>query len=339
MNNVSGDNAAVSKRVGTDMFNIPYGTSYSTTYLRNLSKGIDDIRKTLYKENLLMGNMAVLTNVKETRLTVLGLMDPANATRQFLHPVIDVDNNCVYIDCRPYLNNKGRIRDRIGIQGAVLRGLLEVAYINGMQGFNEYSDTLTKVFSTWVNNQLTRSLNLEVQDSYIVEMVALWYYTILTLNNGRIDNKDAEELFHKRCVSVLRLPGEFVKDASQSINKVGMLNDVSAAKLGKGSLVATLAKYMKEGLNDNYDIDERSLVNGLGKIHIGPFANEISMVAIESPAAFLFALMNANGNSMYNKMSIGIALNKWRKDRLVSGQLDNATANFRTLLRNLDELV
>lgn len=184
--------------------------------------------------------------------------------------------------------------------------------------FTEFSDLPTKVYATWVGEEIGRRLVLDAVVQLDVSILAGWFYSCQFYPEGSVSEEDQ----YAKAMRVARVTGSRPDRVLELVTEAGYISDPA-------DFVATLVKLLPNPRVQNLDLQLLYAVI-VGSWFGSPAAREQAAIALEYPPMFIALLQTAASERGFQKTKLGdLAL---RFDR--NNALKNFLQSFQGLMDN-----
>ena len=279
----------------------------NTAYTTSLTRGIYQRTLTGVKHiNELLTIDPRNTDFKTYKKVVMVVNDAENVP-PFFHPFIYIDR--VYIDCRPFFNKDGDVRNIFEYGLMLRRALLDQLWLTDQDAFYPISRFVIDAFSGWVSFGLQKAAALPILVTTYFKVITAIYYLGL-FNRDKIGSKEATiGYLIKEIAKITSMPATFINDVIMlDVDKILHLYEHSLSSEPYNS-TAILAEALTAATNGSVHIDQGVIRNAIcrGAI-LAANSIDITAIALEHPPTLIAMINCVSQRGIQQNTTLGKAI-------------------------------
>lgn len=242
-------------------------------------------------------NIYQALNRKTNTGKVIALKGDIERVDQFLHPIYY--KGIEYIDTRPYTNKEGEVRDHYNHNNMLKRAMFDSLWIDERDDFYTISRFVIDAFSTWFSFGVQRNLNLSIQSSANVRVVAAIYMLSLFTTDKHMSDDETMARILRYIPQTIALPAVVVKELIDT--HPTLILDMFRLER---PCISTITHVVSVITNEDLLINKGMIYNSLCRGAV-MFSNgaEITSIGLEHPPTFIIMLASSLGS----KTSLGLS--------------------------------
>lgn len=310
-------------------------TAYSSLKFMNLTGRMETTANELIKLETITKDESLLRTqtYHNGEYKVTSIVGAMNSVQPFFHPLIV--GKTAYIDCRPFVNQSGDIKNLYEASFLATRAYLDVRWVHDAIEFSQVSELVIDTFATWFSNSLSAKLNIDRRTANYISIMTAIYYKGMFDDDYNLSKDDFDLIMMKKIPMILRIPPNTLTDLLEEFGvdiyemyKVCAPSKVKATHynvhLKEGSAVKmnatvtdfvnqipilSLCAIIEKVIGGNIHIDYTVLQNTLsyGAV-IATNGYDLTTIALEHPPTFIAIMSKALGGGPAGKTTVGVAM-------------------------------
>lgn len=223
----------------------------------------------------------------------------------FQHPIISKEGK-VFVDARPFISSTGNIKNKNDYVFLRRRAIIELFWAKNSDEFGGQEGFIADVFGSWFSNGIGSSLNLPMQVSQELRILATIYYMALVQRDqGYKDSEDLIFMLLKVLPRMMRIPAQPIDDFFVG-KEEAIFNLYKRTAVTKDAPLENLILAIGETIDDNYGVNKSSIYAALTRgAFVAANAPELVATAMELPPLFALMMDYSLTKGIYGKTTIG----------------------------------
>lgn len=257
----------------------------------------------LYLINKDSGLFKVISD--NANVKVIALIGDIERIELFFHPI--VHNKVAYIDCRPFMNKEGTIKNTFEYMLLSKRAQLDLVYAYHKEVFSTIQSFVIDAFSSWFSWGVQRNLNIDLRTANYYKMAAAVYYLGLMNTNHHLSEEEIRVYLINTLKRSLTLPVSFIEEIIVPDDSTRLL---WLFKRDQDRMVETklndLIEILNSFTNEEVLINKAIIYNALCRgAFIAANSAEIASVSLEHPSTFVNMLASVTGKGLQGNTNLG----------------------------------
>lgn len=276
-------------------------SSYLTSVLVGQYDKISHIAKELESLYLINKDSGLFKLIGDKVIALVGDIERIDL---FFHPIIH--NKVAYIDCRPFMNKEGTIKNTFEYMLLSKRAQLDLVYAYHKEVFSTIQNFVIDAFSSWFSWGLQRSLNIDLRTANYYKVAAAVYYLGLMNTNTHLTDEEIRVFLINTLKRSINLPASFIEEIIVPDDSTRLIWLFKSYDHSFESRLYDLIEILNSFTNEEVSINKAIIYNALCRgAFIAANSAEITSIGIEHPSTFINMLASVTGKGLQSNTNLG----------------------------------